>query len=359
MKNCPKCGDPVAKGETFCGKCGAIIPSGKEKDKEGSAPTKAQNTPPTPPAPPQASSTEPKKKKKLWPIFLATTVIVLIAAVIVFMFLFGVFGKGATIKKYVQNTEPDFKTVVEDIDKLEKNLTYESTAETEDEIKAELNTMKTEIENIDRLKENAKKAKNNLGSQKTNKDTEELHQNLNDLYDQIDSSMTTRRSVVNYFYQTQILADKMVKASGATNETGQTQDLIEIANNLQQFKYALDAAIADFEGVEVPAMLQELHTADIDLLQKISKSLGDMVLALQRWDDVGFTSAYNRFDSALNEYDTKISKQYQKKLDEEFGKLNNVLNELNEKKDMIEDDYSGFRGKYRIEGAVLNLLHAL
>lgn len=358
MKNCPKCGDPVAKGETFCGKCGALIPSGEEK--KGPTSEKS-NTPPASPTPPQTppSSVQPKKSRKLWPIFLATTVIVIIAAIIGLLFLFGILGKGAAIKKYVQNTEPDFKTVVENIDKLEKNLTYESTAETEEEIQAELDTMKTEIESIDKLTESTRKAKTNLETQKTNKDTEELHNNLNEFYDQIDTSMTTRRSVVNYFYQTQILADKMVKASGATDESGQAQDLIEIANDLQQFKYALDAAIADFESVEVPEMLQELHDSDIDLLKKISKSLGDMVLALQRWDDVGFTSAYNRFESTLNEYDTKISKQYQKKLDEEFGKLNNVLNELNIKKDAIEDDYSSFRGKYRIEGAVLNLLHAL
>jgi len=358
MKNCPKCSDPIAKGETFCGKCGNIITTGDKKP--GSTTPKAQNAPSTPaPAQTAAPAPGPQKKKKLWPIFLATTFFVLIAAVISFLFLFGVFGKGATIKKYVQNTETDFNTVVEDIDKLDKNLTYESTAETEEEIKVEIDGMKTEIDSIDKLKENAKNAKSNLSIQKTNSDTEGLHNNLNDFYNNIDTSMTKRRSVVNYFYQTQILADKMVKAAGATDESGQAQDLIEIANNMQQFKFALDTAIADFEAVEVPKMLSDLHEADIDMLKKISKSLGDMVLALERWDDVGFTSAYNRFDSALNEYDTKISKQYQKKLDEEFGKLNNVLGELNTKKDAIEDEYSTFRGKYRIEGAVLNLLKAL
>lgn len=355
MKNCPKCGDPVQKGETFCGKCGNVIT--KEGIKSNSNNPTNKNTPATP-APAQNTSSV-KPKKKLWPIFLATTVFVLITAIIGFMFLFGILGKGATIKKYVQNTETDFKSVVTAINALQKDLTYESTAETEDEIQTEIDTMKTEIANIDKLVEETKAAKSNLQLQETVSDTEELDKNLNEFYDLINTSMTTRRNVVNYFYQTQILADKMVKAAGTTDETGQAQDLIEIANNLQQYKYALDTAIADFEAVEVPEILEDLNKADIELLKKISKSLGDMVLALQRWDDVGFTSAYNRFDSTLNEYDTKISKQYQKKLDDEFAKLNNVLNELNNKKDMIENDYSEFKGKYRIEGAVLNLLHAL
>lgn len=358
MKNCPKCGDPVQKGETFCGKCGNIITAGNKK--EGSSTKKTQSTPPqSQPTQATPQQTDPKKKRKLWPLFLATTIIVLIIGVAAVMYLTGTLGKGVTIKKYIQNTQSDFNSVVEDIGKLDTHLTYESKAETEEEIKKEIDGMKTEIDNMDKLKENTKNSKSNLSIQKTNKDTEDLHKNLNDFYDSIDTSMTKRKSVVNYFYQTQILADKMVKASGASNQTGQAQDLIEIANNLQQFKYALDSAIADFESVEVPEMLKDLHEADIDMLQKISKSLGDMVLALQRWDDIGFTSAYNRFDSALNEYDTKISKQYQKKLDEEFGKLNNVLGELNAKKDTIEDEYSTFRGKYRIEGAVLELLKSL
>ncbi len=356
MTNCPKCGDPVQKGETFCGKCGNIITADNKADK--SAP--AQNVPTTEvPAQTTASAPEPKKKRKLWPIFLATTFFVLIVAIIAFLFLFGIFGKGATIKKYVQNTEPNFSTVVEDTDKLEKNLTYTSTAETEEEIKEDVDRMKTEIDNIDKLKEDSQKAKNNLGIQKTVKDTADLNKNLNDFYDQIDSSMTTRKKIVDYFYRTQILAEKMVKASGATNETGQTQDLIQIADNLYQFKIALDTAIAEFEMAEVPDELMELHTADVDMLNKMSKNLGDMVTTLKNWDDVGYTSAYNRFESTINEYDTKISKQYQKKLDEEFTKLNNVLNELNTKKDAIEDEYSTFRGKYRIEGTVLNLIKSL
>jgi cell division protein FtsB len=357
MTNCPKCGDPIQKGETFCGKCGNIITAGDEKSKKT---TPAQNVPATPaPAQTITPTPEPKKKRKLWPIFLATTFFVLLVAIIGFLFIFGVFGKGATIKKYVQSTEPNFSTVVEDINKLEKNLTYESTAETEEEIKAEIDSMKKEINNVDKLKEDVQKAKNNLGVQKTVKDTADLHKNLNEFYDQIDSTMTTRKNIVDYFYQTQILAEKMVKASGATEETGQAQDLIQIADNLYQFKIALDTAIAEFEMVEVPEELKELHTADIDMLKKMSKNLGDMVTTLKNWDDVGFTSAYNRFESTLNEYDTKISKQYLKKLDEEFGKLNNVLNELNTKKDAIEDDYSSFKGKYRIEGAILDLLKNL
>ncbi len=357
MTNCPKCGDPVQKGETFCGKCGNIIATG-DKDSKEVAPN--QNVPATPaPAQTTTSTPEPKKKRKLWPIFLATTFFVLIVAMIGFLFLLGIFGKGATIKKYVQNTEPDFKAVVEDIDKLEKNLIYESTAETAEEIKEEIDSMKLEITNIDKLKEDSSKAKNNVGIQKTIKDIEKLNNNLSEFYNQIDSSMTTRRNIVDYFYRTQILAEKMIKASGATEETGQTQDLIQIADNLYQFKIALDTAIAEFEMVEVPEELKELHEADVEMLKKLSKSLGDMITTLKNWDDVGFTSAYNRFESTMNEYDTKISKQYQKKLDEEFGKLNNVLNELNAKKDAIEDDYSNFRGKYRIEGAVLNLIKSL
>jgi hypothetical protein len=114
--------------------------------------------------------------------------------------------------------------------------------------------------------------------------------------------------------------------------------------------------MADFESVEVPEMLKDLHQSDLNMLEQISKQLGDMVLALQRWDDVGFTASYNRFESTMNEYDTKISKQYQKKIGEEFTKLNGVLTELNQKKDTIEDQYSTFRGKYRIEGAVLDLI---
>lgn len=346
MKNCPKCGDPVQKGETFCGKCGEPIPVGDKKPDSSKQPT----------AP---AVQEPKKKKKLWPIFLATTVIVFIIGIVCIMYLTGIVGKGVTVKKYVQNTQTDFNKVVEDIGKLDNNLTYESKAETEEEIKKEVDAMKTEIESVDRLKEDAQKAKNNLGIQKVTKDTEELNKNLKEFYDNVDSSMTTRRSVVNYFYQTQILADKMIKASGATDTTGQAQDFIQISNNLQQFKFALDTAVADFENVETPDILKDLHKADIEMLKQISKHLGDMVLALQRWDDVGFTSSYNRFESTMNEYDTKISKQYQKKLDEEFTKLNNVLGELNTKKDTIEDQYSTFKGKYRIEGAVLDLIRAL
>lgn len=346
MKNCPKCNDPVQEGETFCGKCGSLIPTGKQTNGKQEA-----NTP--------APATIAPKKRKLWPILVTISTVILIGVICIILYFVGILGKGVTIKKFVENTNPDFKKVVEDTGKLEKNLTYESKAQTEEETKKEVGAMKKEIDSIDALKADAEKAKTTLGLQKSIKDTKELNKNLNDFYDSVISSMTTRKGIVDYFYQTQILADKMLRASGTMENSSASQDTTQVTNSLQQFKFALDNAIADFENVNAPEILKAMHKSDIDMLKQISKELSDMVLALQKMDSVGFNSSYTRFTSTLNEYDTKVSKKYKDILDPEFKKLNGVLGDLNKKKDVIEDQYSTFKGKYKIEGTILNLSKGL
>lgn len=346
MDKCPKCKDPVQPGETFCGKCGTPIPAKKTVAK------------PTTSAPPPQPKEETQKKKSIWLILLIIVVVgFFVGALVIGIFIagFAILGDSGDTKKYVENTQEDFNTVVKNLGQLETELTYESTAETEEEIQEETDAMEKELDNIDKLKSSAETAKKNASLQKTTKDTEELNNNLNKFYDDIISDMDKRRSVVNYFYQTQVLADKIVRASGSADSTSSSQDLAAISNDLQQFKFTLDTAIADFEDIEAPEILKNVQTTDIKMLKQISSNLGDMVLALQRYDDVGFISSYSRFESTLNEYNTKVYKEYQKKLDPEFQKLNQSLSDLYSQKDVIEDQYSNLRGKHNISGNALKL----
>lgn len=348
MDKCPKCKDPVQEGETFCGKCGTLIPTKKETDTTKNIPASPEKTP-----------AEPEKKKKYWPIILTVIIVGFFVGILVvglFIAGFGLLGSNEDTKKYVKNTQDDFKAVTDSLGQLEVSLAYESTADTEEEIKEETDAMKKEMDNIDKLNSDANNAKNNLAAQKTTKDTEELNTNLNNFYDKIISDMGHRRSIIDYFYQTQILADKIVRASGSADSTTDSQDLAQITNDLQQFKFALDTAIADFEDIVAPEILKEVHESDIKMLKQISKNLGDMVLALQRYDDVGFVSSYSRYESTLNEYNTKVYKEYQEKLNPEFQKLNEALVELNNEKDVIEDQYSKLRGEFNIAGNVLKQL---
>lgn len=349
MKNCPKCEDPVQENETFCGKCGTLIPTeGEESD--------ASKTPTTSSEKPQE---EPEKKKKIWLIILVICIIGFFVGVMViglFFAGFNLLGVNEDTKKFVTNTQDDFKTVTNDLGQLEVSLTYESTADTEEEIKAETEAMKKEIDNIDKLTTDTNTAKKNLAIQKTTKDTEKLNNDLNSFYDKILSEMEHRRSIINYFYQTQVLADKIVRASGSADSTSDSQDLTQITNDLQQFKFTLDTAIADFEDITPPEILEDVHKTDIKMLKQISKNLGDMVLALQRYDDVGFVSSYSRYESTLNEYNTKVYKEYQDKLNPEFQKLNESLSDLNKQKDEIEDQYAKLKGEFNISGSILKLL---
>jgi len=333
MEKCPKCNDPIEAGETFCGKCGGQL----------SEPAKSAT--PSPEVP----QTPVKKKKKTWLyIVLGCLGVSLIGAVVVIILFFaGVVGfKSLQIGDYVKKVKPDFETVKDDVTALDANLTYKSEAGTDEEIEKELETWRKELENTTKTKQDAEQAKNNLGGLKVPSDLNNLHNNLTNCYNNLIPGIQKREKFAKYFIADQEIGDRLVKASSFSENA---TDYNQIINEYQQFKFNLDQAVADFEVVETPEELKKIHDDDIKSLKKVSSALGDMILALQRWDDIGFNSSYNRFDSVLDEYDKRSKKQAKEILDPEFKKINGTITDFNSKKDVIEDEISGLVAEYNIK----------
>ena len=333
MEKCPKCNDPIEAGETFCGKCGGQL---------------AEPTQATTPAS-EISQAPVKKKKRTWLyIVLGCLGVSLIGAVVVVILFFaGVLGfKSMQISNYVEKAKPDFETVKDDVAVLDANLTYKSDAETDEEITKELETWKKELTNTTKAKQDAESAKSNLGGLKVPSDVSGLHNDLTSCYDILIPGLQKREKFAKYFIADQEIGNRLVNASSFSEDY---TDYNQIINEFQQFKFNLDQAVADFEAVETPEELQKIHNDDLASLRKVSSALGDMILALQRWDDIGFNSSYNRFVSVLDEYDKRTKKQAKEILDPEFKKINSTITDFNDKKDAIEDKISGLVAEYNIK----------
>ncbi|NQV12972.1 MAG: zinc ribbon domain-containing protein [Parcubacteria group bacterium] len=338
MSNCPKCKDPIEEGETFCGKCGEQLgkPAVSSSTPVGETPT-------------SAAPNQPPKKKKTWLYLLlgCLGLSVIGGIIVIIMFFAGAFGfKSWQIKDYVQAVKPDFEQVKTDIAALDANLTYKSDAETEEEIEAEAEKWKKELANTTTARQNAETAKSEVESIKVPSDVSGLNENLKSCYSDLIPGLEKREKFEKYFIADQEIGDRLMRASSFSDDT---TDINEIISEFQQFKFNLDQAIADFEVVEVPDELKSIHDGDIKNLKQVSSAIGDMVLALQRWDDVGFNSSYNRFISVLDEYDKRSKKQSKEILDPEFKKLNSVITDFNTKKDSLEDEISGLVAEYNIE----------
>ena len=292
MNKCPKCNDPIEQGETFCGKCGKQLTAVVEK------------TTPTPAAKVGGSekTATPPKKKKLWLFLLfgCLGVSLIGGIVVIIMFFAGAFGfKSWQIRDYVKAVKPDFEQVKTDVAALEANLTYKSDAETEEEIQAEMSKWKKELENTTKARQDAETAKSETESVKVPSEVSSLNEKLKSCYSDLVTGLVKREKFAKYFIADQEIGDRLVKASSFSEDT---TDINQIINEYQQFKFNLDQAIVDFEKTETPEELKTIHDDDVKSLKQVSSAVGDMILALQRWDDVGFNSSYNRFLSVLDDY---------------------------------------------------------
>lgn len=339
MSNCPKCKDPIEQGETFCGKCGeSLTPESVQAKTPASTP---------PAAAPSAAA--PPKKKKTWLYLLlgCLGVSVIGGIIVIIMFFAGALGfKSWQIKDYVEAIKPDFEQVKTDVAALDANLTYKSDAETDKEIEAELEKWKKELTNTTKAKQDAEAARSEVESIKVPGDVSGLNEKLKSCYGDLIPGLTKREKFEKYFIADQEIGDRLVRASSFSDDA---TDMNQIINEFQQFKFNLDQAIADFETVETPKELEKIHDTDIKSLKQVSSAIGDMVLALQRWDDIGFNSSYNRFISVLDEYDKRSKKQSKEILDPEFKKLNSTITDFNTKKDGIEDEIAGLVAEYNIK----------
>jgi hypothetical protein len=331
MANCPKCNDPVSPGETFCGKCGAPIPV-------------ASSVPPTPATPPPVSVPAGKKKTWLWLVLAAVVVVI----VLIILGVMGVFGGSAAATKYVQNTAPDFKTVTDSLNSLEKTLTYESSGD----VAKDLERMEKELANIDSAKKALIAANSKVETQLVTAPVQKLDADLRDFYTTLTTDLDYRYEIINYFYTAESIGNKVEAAGGSTDY----QNIVDVQEGFRQLKYALDAAVADLQDVKVPAALQKVHESDIDILKRMSTILGNMVKEIEMMDEVGLTSSFSQFESLMSEYDTKVTKKYQEILEPEFANLNQALETAAQKKDVIEDEYAHLKGKYNIKSQALDML---
>ena len=64
--------------------------------------------------------------------------------VVLVLWLTGAFGGSATVIKYLKNTQPEFMTVVDNMNKLNKALSYKTTGETE----TDMASLQTEVDSI-------------------------------------------------------------------------------------------------------------------------------------------------------------------------------------------------------------------
>ena len=330
---CPKCGDPIESGETFCGKCGT--PLSVQSNGGGQAPLSG-----TMPAP----SGQPKSKKMLWIILGAVAAVV----VVLILWLTGVFGGSAAVTKYLKNTQPEFMTVVDNMNKLNKALSYKTTGETEADIAA----LQTEVDGINATKAAVEVATTKLNAQTASREVAVLDKDLHDFYQQLTTDLNHRYEIVNYFLTSEKIGDDLARSAGSNENM---TDMTKVQEAFRQLKYVLDQSVAQFEKISVPDALKDIHSSDIKILKDMSKILGDLVASISNQDLVSLEAGFTQFERLTSEYETKVTKKYQEILEPEFAEMNAALEKDVVTKDKIEDEFSKFKGKYNIQGATFKL----
>ncbi len=328
---CPKCGDPIEAGETFCGKCGT--PLSIQSQSGGQAPLAG--------APVDG---KPKSKMLLWIILGAVAAVV----VVLILWLTGVFGGSAAVTKYLKNTQPEFQTVTENMNKLNKALTYETTGDATKDIEK----LQTEVDQIKATQSAVDVASTKLSAQTATAEVATLDKDLQDFYKQLKADLANRYEIMNYFLTSEKIGDDLARSAGSNENM---TDMVQVQEAFRQLKYVLDQSVAQFEKIAVPAVLKDMHNSDIKILKDMSKILGDMVSAIEKQDSVGLTASFTQFDKLTSEYDTKVKNKYKEILEPEFATMNKALEKDTAMKDKIEDEFSKFKGKYNIQGAALKL----
>ncbi len=348
--NCPKCNDPIAQGEYFCGKCGNPLQGMGQSNQPASNPVPPPpNTTPTQPGsvsvPPAQTPNQPTKqgslKKTLW-IILGVVVVVILLAI---LWATGVFGGSAAVKIYVVETEPDFSEVANTLDELDTAINFESTGDVDKDLKQG----KEEVDNISNAQDSIIDAERNLANQKVSSSVKKLDSDLSSFYKQVREDLDYRYEIANYFYISEKIGDDLARSSGFEDVDMETADYGTIEDSFQQLKDSIDDGIADLEDMDVPEVLKDIHESEIDTFKKLSDSLGAMVVAMKNFDDVGLLAAASQFDSLVNEYETKISTDQLDDLEPEQASLNDALEELIDQKDAIEAEYLVLKEKYRIK----------
>lgn len=251
-------------------------------------------------------------------------------------------------KEYLVAVRSDFNVIKQEMATI-SSLSQEEEATNKDQVQG-ITSMMEDFSAVQDIVKQAQTKRRTLITAVSDEEVKSLDKDLDTLYSDIIVFLDDNIPLLDFTKGIFKAMDRFERTMEMMNDNSET--IAALTQTMQDMKSALTQVVLDLEELEIPTGkkgLEDFRTVAVTEFKKMIGLVNDMITALNNQDAYQIQATANRFEQWADEFD----KIYQKKMDQtlqpELDAMETKANQLDAKRETIEDKMARLEGKFNIQ----------